>query len=243
MPVLPSKSTESTTPLCIGHSHVACISEAAACSHDPIVALNFWDLGNPVVEDEAGVRLRADVAQRIHQHPGPVFTMMGGSTHIVLGLLVHPRPFDFVLPTQPDLPLMEGAEILSVSAIAATMHEQTDYYIALMQSVAAVAQYPVAHMQAPPPHRDGARIARDIIWAMYPDMRQEVAPAIFRYKMWRLHTQIIEQACVDVGIEFIPCPARAVDAEGFLLEDYYKDGVHANHAYGTLLIEQMRHYA
>lgn len=243
MPLPPPTNTDTTTPLCIGHSHVACISEAAARSHDPIVALNFWDLGNPVIQDEAGPRLRADVEQRIHQHPGPVFTMMGGSAHTLLGLLVHPRPFDFVLPGQPDLPLMSDAEILPVSAIAATLLEESGYYIALMCSVAAVAQRPVAHLQAPPPHRDSARIARDVVWAMYPDMRQQVAPASFRYKMWCLHTQTIQQACVNAGIEFISCPTQAVDADGFLLEDYYKDGVHANHAYGTLLIEQMRHHA
>ncbi len=184
-PPVPPAQPSGPTPLCIGHSHVACVTQACTFASDPTVTLNFWDLGNPIIDDEQGLRLRDEVARQVREHQGPVYSMMGGSAHTTLGLLLHPQPFDFVLPSDPELPLCEGARVLPVGTVRAVMRHHLDYYIKLMNIVAGLAAKPIGHLEPPPPHEDGERMTADIVWAMYPGMQQRVAPSAFRYKMWR----------------------------------------------------------
>jgi len=80
----------------------------------------------------------------------------------------------------------------------------------------------------------------DMPWGMYPGMCQEISPAALRYKLWRLHSQIIGEWCREAGALFVPCPPETFDENGFMREPYYGDGAHANMAYGERLLEQMR---
>jgi hypothetical protein len=44
-----------------------------------------------------------------------------------------------------------------------------------------------------------------------------------------------------LGVDFVPPPAEAVDAAGFLKPQYWtRDPTHANHLYGRLLMKQIK---
>ncbi|MDE1173228.1 MAG: hypothetical protein PW790_06080 [Parvibaculaceae bacterium] len=159
---------------------------------------------------------------------------------MIMGLARHPRPFDFVLPECPHLPLDEDAEILPLEAVRASLLAITQEYLDLIKLVRDTATGPVFHIEAPPPYADATRLLADIPWMFFGGMQRQISPAPFRYKLWRLHTQIVRESCRKQGISFIDHPPESVDGNGFLLPAYYLDSMHVNEAYGALVLAQMR---
>lgn len=229
--------------LCIGHSHVACVARAAESAAVPLNALNFWDMPGAILRDEGGSRFSVALVQQLEQHSGPVFSMVGGAAHGVLGMLVHPRRFDFVLPTQPGLPLDPAAELLPAGVVRGVLESLMADYLALMSEVRRHSTGPLFHIEPPPPFADNQRMHADMPWGMYPGMLHEISPAYLRYKLWRMHSQILDEWCAGAVATLVACPREAMDENGFMREPYYGDGAHANTAYGELVLEQMRQLA
>lgn len=226
--------------LCIGHSHVACVAQAAVKLEIPLQAMNFWEMPGAILREGGVPRLSLDIELRLRRHPGPLFSMMGGAAHGVLGMLVHPRRFDFVLPAQPDLPLDPAAEILPALAVRGMLESLMTDYLALMTQLRQFCTGALFHVEPPPPYADAGRMHADIPWPLYPGMCHEISPAPFRFKLWRLHTQILDDWCRANDTKLLRCPAEAMDADGFMREAFYGDGAHANVAYGELVLQQMK---
>ena len=106
--------------LCIGHSHVASVERAAALAGVPLRAFNFWNLPDAISRQDGRPAFAASLHEALARHEGPVFSMIGGAVHVVLGMLVHPRRFDFVWPGEPALPLDAQAELLPALAVRRT---------------------------------------------------------------------------------------------------------------------------
>lgn len=244
MPGVAHYSLPGTGPmLCVGHSHVACVARAATARGVALQALNFWEMPGAIERDDGPPRFTPALEQRLRQHDGPLFSLIGGAVHGVVGMLVHPRRFDFVLPWEPDLPLDPAAEVLPALAVRAILESLMTEYLALMTELRLLCRGPMFHLEAPPPYADAQRMHADIPWALYPGMCQEISPASMRYKLWRLHSRIVRDWCDAAGVTFVACPSPAIDAGGFLREPYYGDGAHANEAYGELVLGQMRQLA
>lgn len=244
MLAVPPRSAPASGPLlCIGHSHVACVARAAAATGVTLQALNFWEMPGAIDRDSGPPRFSPSLEQQLRDHEGPVFSLVGGAVHGVVGMLVHPRRFDFVLPWEPELPLDPAAEVLPALAVRGMLEALMAEYLAVMVEVKKLCRGPMFHLQAPPPYADAQRMHADIPWGMYPGMCQEISPAATRYKLWRLHSRIVSDWCAATGVTFVACPAAAVDADGFLREPFYGDGAHANDAYGELVLDQMRQLA
>ena len=244
MPWLTDRRAVMPDPLwCIGHSHVTCVARAAEVTGTPLQALNFWGMPGAIEQDDGVSRLSSALEQQLRQHEGTVFSMIGGAAHGVLGMLVHPRRFDFVLPAQPALPLDPAAEMLPALVVRRMLESLMMDYLALMTQVHRLCKGRLFHLESPPPSADVWRMQADIPWDMYPGMCHEISPAYFRYKLWCLHSQIVSDWCAGAGATFVRCPPQSVDESGFMRDSYYGDGAHANAAYGELVLEQMRQLA
>jgi hypothetical protein len=238
----PARNTEPLL-LCVGHSHVACVAKAAMTTGVPLQALNFWEMPGAIVRGEGLPRFAPALEQQLRQHVGPVFSLVGGAVHGVVGMLVHPRRFDFVLPWEPQLPLDPEAEIIPAMAVRGVLESLMTEYLVLMAELRRLCRGPMFQLESPPPFADARRMHADIPWAMYPGMRQEISPAWFRYKLWRLHSGIVSDWCSVAGARFVATPEQSMDADGFMREPYYGDGAHANAGYGELLLGQMSQLA
>lgn len=226
--------------LCIGHSHVACVERAARAAGYPFHALNFWQMPGAIREDSGGPRFDIATERRLREHDGPVFSLIGGAAHIVLGFLVHPRRFDFVLPSDPGLPLDPDAEVIPSLAVQRILESQMSVYPALMSQVREACSGRMFHVEPPPPCADPARMHARIPWERFPGRCREVSPVSLRYKLWRLHSQLLSRWCADAGVDLVRVPPGATDAGGCLRDLYCRDGVHGNERYGALVLEQMR---
>ncbi len=224
-------------PVLIGHSHTRAIFKAAAARGLRLKGYDFWTAPQPAV-DAARTAFHPDIARTLAH--GPVFSAVGGTAHAMVSLVAHPRPFDVVLPEDPDLPMAAGAEVLPVEALRGALAAVLQEYLDLMRLVRATARGPVFHIAAPPVPEDERRILPDVPWMFFPGLTREVGPASLRYKCWRLHAQLVEAFCAREGIAVIPPPAEAIGARGYLAPGYYADAMHVNEAYGALVVEQIR---
>ena len=225
------------TPVLIGHSHTRAIFEAAEQRGVRLKGCNFWNGPQPALAPDRNA-LHPQIAETLRR--GPVFSAVGGSAHSVMAMVQQPRPFDFVLPSQPDLPIIEGAEITPFAAIRRTLAEALEEYLHIMRLVCAQATGRVFHLEPPPPLEDGERVLQDVPWMFFPDLTRQVAPASLRYKCWRLHSELLQAFCTANGVEMIGVPREALDRRGFLKPEHYLDAMHVNTSYGALVLAQMR---
>jgi cephalosporin hydroxylase/GT2 family glycosyltransferase len=240
--MMDSHSLPTTTDrlVCIGHSHTETVSAAAKSQGVPLEVLNFWHLPNPFVGTAGALRLVPAIAERL---VAPVFSLIGGAVHQDVGLVLHPRPFDFVWPGDPDLPLAAGAEIVPFDAVHAALFERTQHYRDIMDAVRAATDGPVFHLESPPTYEAEELPQDDPGFFHMFGQDAQFSPAWFRFKLWRAHSAIIADHCAESGITFLPHPPEAVDARGFLRAAFHGTPAHANAAYGALLLRQMRHAA
>ena len=221
----------------IGHSHTETIAAAAGDQRVDLEMLNFWHLPDPFVTENGWLALKPAIRSRLI---APVFSLIGGAVHQDIGLVTHPRPFDFVWPACPDLPLTPDADIVPYDALHAIMLEQTAHYRDIMSAVRAAVTGPVFHMESPPTFEHEELPQDDPGFYHLFGADAAFSPAWLRFKLWRLHSSIIANHCGDIGIEFVPHPPEAVDARGFMLPAYHGTPAHANKAYGALVLNQMQ---
>ncbi len=219
--------------VCIGHSHI----NALALTGDPeLDAINLRAIDGHWLEGQDGWRLREDLADRVSQARG-VFMLMGGGAPVMLGLLEYPRRFDFVLPSAPELPLDETRTIVPVDALRARLHEASAGHIDSVSGIVRAASGPITQLHPPPPLADEEEIKPHLTWN---EEFHVVASKWLRYKLWRLHGEVMEAACEAYGIETRLPPRAALDGEGFLHPDFHADGVHGNADYGRLVLDDLR---
>jgi hypothetical protein len=222
--------------VCIGHSHVVALAQSGDTE---LESINFWDTGDPWRYDGGATHLRHDLAERVLRGRR-VLSLIGGSAHTVLGMVEHPRPFDLIVPSAPDLPLDETRELIPADAVRAKLSEMSEPYLAMLPAVARLCATPLVHIGPPPPVAAEDRIAPHVPWILFPGQPHAIAPKWVRYKLWRVHCEVIAAICTRLDIQYVPAPERSKDEEGFLHPDYDRDGAHANASYGALVLEELR---
>lgn len=221
---------EKLRPIMIGASHCWAIDRAARAAGVALDQINFWNpFENPRLPDLSD--LTPEVKKRIAGRT--VFSAMGGAVPAQLGLLRHPRPFDFVIPERPDLEPDKAAEILPYHAVHATVRSLAELDIVALRYTRAAIGGPFYQIETPPPVEQEALIRPHVT------DDAEISSAVFRYKIWLMYTGIIRAEIITQGGIYIPHPIEAVDDRGYLLAEFHKDAVHGNDAYGALVLAQI----
>lgn len=238
--------------LLVGQSHAACVQRAAPGCADALAAAGLalevlvmnapaYDphfLLGPGGEARWHPRLQADLAAAVAR-ADVVLLSVGGTAQWVLGLVEHPRPFDFAL--DGEAPSDPARERLPAGLVRATL-EASNLMVhqrALREALAAMLPRPLWHLASPPPARDEHLAAHP---GRYAPMLAEhgPAPAALRRKLWRLHTQVVAEHCAALGIDLLGVPPAAVDADGLLVPEATEaDPTHAGPWYGRQVIGQI----
>jgi len=232
--------------LAIGTSHLAALEEASRQNGSaPRVA--FVQLRDPgyrgaLVRSDGGAtslnrRLADDVTERSREL---IVSLVGGNKHNIFGLLNHPRPFDFVLSEEPELPFTPGAECVPAELVADSLAKRAANELELLRTLRRATKVPMVHMESPPPNpsvehiRRHPGVFRDRIDAL------GIAPPHLRYKLWRVHSSVVRRVCAEVGIVFVPAPRESQDARSMMLEAAWADDpTHGSPWYGALVLRQI----
>jgi hypothetical protein len=224
--------------VCIGHSHVAALDKAAGGVMDVI---NFWEVGDLWAHRQGPRPLREDLAERVLKGE-VVVSAIGAAAEIVLGMVEHEEPFDFVLSSSPDLPLDETRRLLPHDAVGATLNTLCFPLLQGVSVLAGLVKAPLVHLAPPPPlaviyH---PRTHFDLPRENFVGQTDRPAPKWIRYKIWRLHCDMIEDYCGQHGVKFLRPPSEALDDEGFLRPEFDADGMHGTTEYGKMVLENVR---
>ena len=240
--------------LVIGHSHVDCVSAAwRALAPEfarrglAITTLQMRDerFHTDPSNDDAGVgeRLRDSIALQARGCDASVM-MLGGIAQNSFGLFEHPQPLDFVLDEEPGLAVDPERQLVPSALLAGHLARSPFFAGPAAQRRRLLPLLPpvLGQTDAPPPIADTAALQALLLDAQRRSERARhgMAPALLRYKAWRLHGRLLAQDCRAAGLPFLPVPAAVQDPRGFLVpEAWGADAIHANAWYGRQLIEQM----
>ena len=232
--------------LAIGASHLVALQQASrqngAASRIAFVQLRDPGYRGALVRTSGAApslssRLAQDVAERSRTL---VVSVIGGNKHNILGLLNHPRPFDFILPDEPDLPFTPSAECVPVELVAASLAKRAANEFDLLRALRRATKVAMIQVESPPPNpsvehiRRHPGVFRDRIDAL------GVAPATLRYKLWRVHSSVVRALCAEIGVEFLAAPRDAQDPQRMMVEEAWAaDPTHGSAWYGSLVLKQI----
>ena len=228
----------------VGTSHLAALSRALPPDQDrfEIVHLNRPRPGLPPAcaarwretDTNCVASFRATL-----DRGGHFVSMLGGNDHNALGLIEHPQRFDLLEPGEEVAGIEAGRDLVPYGAVRALLEQRLDPYLRWLAELAPAFAGRKLHLCSPPPVPSAEHI-RSFPGVSADRLHRGVTPARIRAKLHRIHSDIIEQRCATLGVEFLSPPAEAADAEGFLKPAYWnQDPTHANRAYGALLLKQI----
>jgi hypothetical protein len=234
--------------LVIGQSHIAAIRAAAKLRReaDPerprtrVIHLGEPHYAPEIVADDSAFTppLAATIRDQVDRHHPRIVSCIGGNAHNAIGLLRHPRPFDFRFDASD--PLDPEAEPLPLAAVRATLHQAMGRDLLRLRLL--VAQVgPVLHLESPPPLLDDRLIAdrADPFFREAGITPQLVAPAALRLRLWRLHGHIMRAACAEFGATFLSVPPSVLTPDGYLDPALAGDATHGNARYGEHMIRMI----
>ncbi len=76
----------------------------------------------------------------------------GGNGHNVIGMLEHERPFDFVYPGRPDLPVKKQSELIPYGMVRSLLSERLKANFVLLSAIKAATGRTMIHVESPPPN-------------------------------------------------------------------------------------------
>lgn len=225
----------------VGYSHITALSEAMAKDG----ATQRLLVDRPV--EFVSLRRPGSLSGRLRHALsafGPrdiVILAIAGNAHNVLGLVNFKPRFDFVLPSEPDLPLDAEADLLPLGLVKLEMARRTGRHIDMIRRVRRVCAAPMFHIESPPPVPSAEHLARHP--GIFKDKIAElgVAPALLRYKLWRLYSEVVRAGCESIRIRFVPVPPETQDEAGMMREPYWNPNpTHGNRHYGACVMQQIR---
>jgi hypothetical protein len=143
---------------------------------------------------------------------------------------------DFVVPGHEDLPFDKTRRLLPFSLVAEIFGEKMRLIGEAFELMKNEYSGAYALVLGPPPHPDNDYIKRSIEIKRHirPEDRFMLSPVV-RLKMWLAARYELMKVAQDTGVLLIPEPPNTYDKEGFLCEEYWDDGFHANSTYGELM--------
>lgn len=218
----------------VGGSHTLSVIAAARIANVQVGAINLKHAA--AFADDSEQALHPSIVEKLASKT--IVSLVGGNMHNELALVRHPRPFDFVLPLEPSLPVGDG-ELIPAEALQSVLRKRMSRALSIVSLLKRHANGPMFHLESPPPIAEDDYIKNSI--DKYFEKRGVAELGIvsrsLRYKLWRLHSEIVRSECQRLQIEFVPCPEEAI-VDGFLRQDLRANATHANERYGAMLLAQ-----
>jgi hypothetical protein len=156
-------------------------------------------------------------------------------------LIIPPPRVDFVLPSRPHFPIDPDAQILPYRGLYAELvnviaRHTMSVYQGLIQNIS---HAKFVHIFPPPPNPSTELMINYAKAFISPTITMDmVSSPLLRLKFYLLYLDVMSQALSQAGIRWILPPDAGID-NCFLKLDYWYDHIHANVAYGELVLQQI----
>jgi hypothetical protein len=167
-----------------------------------------------------------------------VVLVCGGNEHNVLGIVRNKRPFDFVLSSEPDLPLQPGHELVPEALLREVLKKHMSEPLSILRAFRAATRIPILELEPPPPLPNHRVVAYPSEFVRARLLRKNIAPELIRYKLWRLESEIYRKMCEEIGIAYLRAPKAMISENGMLAQEGWgADATHANPRYGMEVLK------
>lgn len=235
-----------TEAVIVGQSHSGAIAQALALDPGLLPNISIYRLEDKKRPFERETVTLGEAVALVRELPAncAVFLSVLGTYHNIIGLLRSGPNFDFLIDSE-DLPSDVERAWIPHRALAGAF-EQNFALAKSVRDIKANSSSPVYLLSAPPPKRNNQFILDCLLRQKKQSYRgktiREVGVQLpeSRLKLWLLEARLAAAWASQRGMHFVPAPDQALDADGFLAEQfYYDDATHANAAYGALVIRQI----
>jgi len=171
-----------------------------------------------------------------------IFSIFGGNSHNILGLVQLPEKFDFILPEMPSLELQDEAKILPYSLIEELMKTQGGFpeTIGCLKFLRKIYTGKIIQLESPPPIEDNSYLEKFSGPFKEKFDSLGISPAIFRYKLWYVYNKLIQEECHRLEIEYLKVPYSMLSQNHFLAPIALgEDPTHANSLYGFETLKEL----
>jgi hypothetical protein len=240
--------------ICVGMSHVHAVREGFSMRQQagPVTFdLQTFILDHPPYRPAAtfqdgAVRFNQEFAEdfsrcleRTNAHA--VFAYLIGAEHFNVAFVNSPRPFDIILPGGNPDSLGHGVELIPYDLLLATFEYYSHSLRDWLPYLRELTDLPIYQIAPPPPIVGDAFMQERASGDLRKQIeRYGIAAETLRSKAWQVCVLAFERQCAAYGVELIRAPAEALGETQCLLPQYRgNDVVHANAAYGSLLIDRM----
>lgn len=193
----------------------------------------------PIAGDFENASLNKELEEYLSSLSGvdAIVLSISGSDYLPLCISMPPQLFDFILPDEQELPLLPGAALIPYAEVKEKLRRDIRHVIMGLKLIRSKTSIPVFYIESPPPIEDNDHIVRNAGWAAPAIDKFGPSPALLRYKFWRLHSNIVKEACQESGTPFLDLPRSLLNENGFLpSEAFLNDLMHANKRFGSLLL-------
>ena len=204
--------------------------------------LRFLDLRRdewrpPLVDGAYSDKIQTELARKDLRL---IVSLIGGNDYNYLGIFERPFRFDFGSPEAPELPPPNGASSAPSVFVRQDLERRLASTLDLLRLLRRSTSLPIVQLESPPPIPCAEHIAKHPVGFEKDIPKYGVAPAALRYKLWRVHSAIVREACGANRIRFVPAPRSMQDADGMLIrEAWADDATHGNAFYGERLCRQI----
>jgi hypothetical protein len=234
-----------------GHSHIAALG-VPICN--PGSASALWELAHPSgrfrIMTGEWPRTEAYWKEVCKAAAGNIVALFWrGNQHISAYVAESDDRFDFVLSSEPDLPLDETATVVPESLLRALYLPTLRGLAHLLRLLQAAGAQAVVCGTPPPCGNDNwivSCLVNNPRWLRSGQVKSDVpvdpgairlVPRTLRYKLWALLQALERETAASTGAPFLASPRVAQTVDGFLRDEYRLDITHANKAYGALVLE------
>lgn len=244
------------TVVAFGHSHLSALCAAyAQLGAQPdisykLVSYQFLRSDRPhIVKADDIWRYNPDIEAELvalldKTKPDAVAIMLQGEQAISSGLAPPEEPYDFFFPWDQAYIPNPGSTIIPFDLIfeaCVERYQVVGQFLTLIRNRLPSLSFALC---PPPPVGDDKFILDADI--QHANISQHVAkfglsPIIWRRRIWKLHTMVLQNIYAANDIGFIDPPPESYSDDGSLLTKFRSDVFHANACYGRLLLGQISH--
>jgi hypothetical protein len=235
----------------IGQSHVHAIAQALNGAAGGDQGISVYRIGDGPMPSACNlIGSMGDATALVAKLPAdtPVFLSILGAYHNILGLLRAGDDFDFLLDERDGVDSDVPVHIPHRAVASAFGRQLTTAN--KIRRLRDSAKSPVHLLSTPPPKRSNEFMMERFLRSnksVYRGRSIEEAgierPEV-RLKLWKLESRLIQDWARAEGMAFVPAPPQSFDKAGYLREEFYfDDATHANAAYGSLVVDQIKRLA
>lgn len=227
--------------LFVGHSHLQALREAHDRAGGGAEREFVWVNAPEFQPEMQGEALNPAIQARIRAAGAELHvSLLGGNDHAIICMLNDPRPFDFVLPEAPDLFTDQRLDIVPAAVLRAELKRRITGHLRALAAYRAMVPGRMVHIESPPPIPAVAHLQAHAGIFKAQMHERGFAPALFRYKMWRLQSGLYREACAALGVEFLPVPPEMMDEQGMMVPAAWnRDPTHGNALYGAHVLARL----